>query len=668
MRLVVLFFLLHLFLSCNENLSKSDYPIKPVPFTDVNVTSGFWHERMETNRLVTIPYDFKKCEETGRISNFAKAGGLQDGEFEGIYFNDSDVLKVIEGAAYSLSLHPDPELEAYLDSVITLIAAAQEEDGYLYTNRTINPDKAADGAGAERWTNLRIYHELYNVGHMYEAAVAHYQATGKRSLLDVAIKNADLVADVFGPGRNMGVPGHEEIEIGLVKLYRVTGDQKYLDLARFFIDQRGNAEGHDLYGASAQDHLPVVEQSEAVGHAVRAGYLYAGMADVAALTGKQDYIDALGRIWDNIVTKKLYITGGVGAMRHGEGFGANYVLPNATAYNETCAAIAMMLMNHRLFLLHGHGKYMDVFERIMYNGFLSGISLEGNTFFYPNPLEFDGKYAFNQGQTGRSPWFDCSCCPVNIVRILPSLPGYVYAVRDNDFYVNLYMQNKSTIVLENQSVTIEQKTNYPWDGTIQVSIDPEKTGTFRIFLRIPGWLRNQPVPGDLYQYVQSNDSKATITINGQKYPLSVQNGYAEINRTWEAGDHISLKMPMAVRKVISHPKVEDNHKRVALERGPLVYCAEGIDNENQVLNLVLDKDASFSAEQKPDLLGGITVIKGKAGYSDDGARMQVRDFTAIPYYAWAHRGTGEMNVWFPYDRSVLQSSRPELSGRLRLKH
>ncbi len=570
MRLVVLFFLLHLFLSCNANLSKSDYPIKPVPFTDVNVTSGFWHERMETNRLVTIPYDFKKCEETGRISNFAKAGGLQDGEFEGIYFNDSDVFKVIEGAAYSLSLHPDPELEAYLDSVITLIAAAQEEDGYLYTNRTINPEKAADGAGAERWTNLRVYHELY-------------------------------------------------------------------------------AEGHDLYGASAQDHLPVVQQSEAVGHAVRAGYLYAGMADVAALTGEQDYIDALGRIWHNIVTKKLYITGGVGAMRHGEGFGANYVLPNATAYNETCAAIAMMLMNHRLFLLHGDGKYMDVFERILYNGFLSGISLEGNTFFYPNPLEFDGKYAFNRGKTGRSPWFDVSCCPVNIVRILPSLPGYVYAVRDNDLYVNLYMQNKSTIELENQPVTIEQKTNYPWDGTIQVSIDPEKTGTFSIFLRIPGWLRNQPVPGDLYQYVQSNDSKATITINGQKYPLSVQNGYAEINRTWEAGDHIRLKMPMAVGKVISHPKVEDNHKRVALERGPLVYCAEGIDNENQVLNLVLDKDASFSAEQKPDLLGGITVIKGKAGYSDDGARMQVRDFTAIPYYAWAHRGTGEMNVWFPYD-------------------
>ncbi|MDZ7333408.1 MAG: glycoside hydrolase family 127 protein, partial [candidate division KSB1 bacterium] len=406
-----------LFTACSKKPQK-DYPIKPVPFTDVQVTDQFWQPRMETNRTVTIPYDFKKCEETGRIDNFAKAGGLMEGEFVGIRYNDSDVYKVIEGAAYSLRLYPDPQLEQYLDDLIAKIAAAQEDDGYLYTARTINPAKPPKNAGPERWSYLIHSHELYNVGHMYEAAVAYYQATGKRSLLDVAIKNANLIDSVFGPGKKHDPPGHQEIEIGLTKLYRVTGDERYLKLAKFFLDQRGRYIGRKPYdeyisAEYTQDHKPVIEQDEAVGHAVRAGYMYSGMADVAALTGDQDYIKAIDRIWENVVSKKLYITGGIGARSEGEAFGDNYELPNLEAYNETCAAIANMFWNHRLFLLHGDAKYIDVLERTLYNGFLSGVGLDGNEFFYPNPLESDGRH-------NRSPWFDCACCPVNVVLFLPS--------------------------------------------------------------------------------------------------------------------------------------------------------------------------------------------------------------------------------------------------------
>ncbi len=644
--------LLILLLSCTISEKPHDYPIQPVPFTDVTVSSGFWYPRMETNRRVTIPYDFKKCEETGRISNFAKAGGLEKGEFEGIYFNDSDVFKVIEGASYSLSLHPDPILESYLDSVITLIAAAQEEDGYLYTNRTINPEKAADKAGEKRWTNLGTFHELYNIGHMYEAAVAYYQATGKRTFLDVALKNADLINSVFGPDNNMGVPGHEEIEIGLVKLYRITGDKKYLDLAQFFIDQRGDSTGHKLFGAQIQDHKPVVEQAEAVGHAVRAGYLYAGIADIAALTGEQKYIQAINRIWANFVTKKIYITGGAGASRHGESFGENYQLPNASAYNETCAAIASMLFNHRLFLLHGDAKYMDVFERTLYNGFLAGISMEGNTFFYPNPLEFDGNYRFNQGKSTRSPWFDCSCCPVNVVRIIPSIPGYIYGTRKDDLFVNLYIESSGKIRLDNKEVRIEQKTNYPWNGNIVITLNPETSASFNLYLRIPIWAQNQPLPGDLYSYAQKKGDLVKIKINDQEQPISLEKGYVKLSRKWKAGDKIELNLPMPVRKVISHELVKENENRMALERGPLVYCAEGIDNYNNVLNMLLSKEQVFAIEEKPSLLGGITIINGQVTHFDKNEIGSEKEFTAIPYYAWAHRGIGEMAVWLPMKKTA----------------
>ncbi len=649
-----------LFVGCNNESNKiKDYPIQPVPFTSVKLTEGFWYNRSEINRKVTIPYNFEKCEETGRISNFAKAGGLEEGEFEGIYFNDSDVFKVIEGASYSLQIYPDPELDKYLDGLIAKIAAAQEEDGYLYTNRTINPKKAADKAGEERWTSLNHYHELYNVGHMYEAAAAHYQATGKTSLLDVAIKNADLIDDVFGPGKNMGVPGHEEIEIGLVKLYRVTGDSKYLELAKFFIDQRGNAEGHQLYGEYAQDHKLVTEQDEAVGHSVRAGYLYSGMADVAALTGDEEYIKALDEIWNNVVTKKLYLTGGIGASRHGEAFSENYDLPNATAYTETCAAIANMLWNHRMFLLEGDSKYMDIFERTLYNGFLAGISLDGKNFFYPNPLEFNGEYPFNQGAVCRSPWFNCSCCPVNIVRTIPSIPGYIYAVSDKNIYVNLFINSETDIQLKNKKLRITQETEYPWDGNVKISISPEKNVNASLKIRIPGWADNKPVPGDLYKYLVHRNERIRIYINDEEIEFQVENGYAVIDKTWHDGDFIEFNIPMPVRKVISNHNVEDNRGKVALEKGPIVYAAESIDNDGEVLKLLLEKYDIFSSEFHPEILQGINLLSGQAymnsGESQNEVNWIKQDFLAVPYYAWAHRGVGEMAVWLACEREVLQT-------------
>jgi DUF1680 family protein len=451
--------------------SVKDYPFSPIPFTSVSINDEFWGPRIKTNREVTIPDTFKKSEETGRIKNFAVAGGLEKGEFEGIFYNDSDVFKIIEGASYSLNVNPDPKLKKYVDSVIFKIAAAQEEDGYLYTQRTINPSKVQQGAGEKRWDHMIHNHELYNVGHMYEAAVAYYLATGEKNLLDVAIKNANLIDSVFGPNKNLGVPGHEEIEIGLVKLFRLTGDNKYLDLAKFFIDQRGNSDGHELYGKYSQDHKPFVDQRNAVGHSVRAGYLYAGVTDVAAITGSNEYNESLFSIWNDIVEHKTYLTGGIGSEPHIEGFGPDYQLPNKTAYTETCAAISMMLWNHRLFLLTGDVKYMDVFERTLYNGFLPGISLEGDTYFYPNPLESDGIYKFNHGMIKRSPWFDTSCCPVNIVRVLPSLSGYIYSTKGRDIFINLFIGSTSELDIDGKKIKLNQSTKYPWDGKVKLTIE-----------------------------------------------------------------------------------------------------------------------------------------------------------------------------------------------------
>jgi hypothetical protein len=625
------------------------YPVQPVPFTNVKIADEFWSPRLETNRTVTIPYDFKKCEETHRIRNFEVAAGLTEAPFEGIRFNDSDVFKVIEGASYSLHLHPDPELEAYLDEVIAKIATAQEEDGYLFTTRTIaekhGPENLAEGAGETRWSYLKQSHELYNLGHMYEAAVAHYRATGKRTFLDIAIKSADLLAQVFGPDKRRDVPGHQEIEIGLAKLYRVTGEESYLKLAKFFLDERGQADGHSLYGPYAQDHAPVIEQDEAVGHAVRAGYMYAGMADVAALTGDAAYIEAIDRIWQNVVTKKLYVTGGIGARHKGEAFGDAYELPNLTAYNETCAAIANILWNQRLFLLHGDAKYIDVLERTLYNGFLSGIAMSGDAFFYPNPLESDGSHE-------RSPWFHCSCCPTNVVRFLPSLSGYVYAQRNDAVYVNLFISGAGTINIRDATLRLEQATSYPWNGKSQLTITPDAPTPFTLYVRIPGWAQGQPVPSDLYRYMNPKTSAAAVAdevvlkVNGEAIPLEMDKGFARIRRTWQPGDEVTLSLPMPVRRVLSHAKVEADASKVALERGPLVYCAEWPDHDVSVLDLIVPDDAELIPKYQEDLLGGVIAIQGTVSAKTDSEDSEVStELKAIPYYAWAHRGRGEMSVW-----------------------
>ncbi len=628
----------------------NDYPYTPIPFTEVQINDAFWGPRIETNRTVTIPYDFQKCEETGRVDNFDRAAGLMDGPFEGDYeFNDSDVFKVIEGASYSLQIHPDPELDAYIDSLIAKIAAAQEEDGYIYTARTIDPDHVPPNAGPTRWSSLTMSHELYNVGHMYEGAVAHYQATGKRSFLDIAIKNADMLVATFGPDKLHRVPGHQEVELGLVKLYRVTGNEAYLQLARFFLDERGHARGRELLHIwdmpdYMQDHLPVLEQAEAVGHAVRATYMYSGMADVAALTGDQGYVHAIQRIWENVVQKKLALHGGVGARHHGESFGANYELPNPTSYNETCASIANIFWNHRLFLLTGQAQYIDVLERVLYNGFLVGVSMEGNAFFYVNPLEWDGHFHFNRDDSyTRQPWFSCSCCPTNVVRLLPSLPGYIYAVRDDRLYVNLYMGNQAQTRIAGANVQIEQHTRYPWDGAVRLTVAPERPTRFTLALRIPGWAKGRPVPSDLYTYLDAAPAPVSVKVNGQEAAGQEQDGYFRIDRTWQQGDVVELSLGMPVRRVIAHELVEDNRGRVALERGPVVYAAEAIDNGGSVLDLLLPDDATLTTQERPELLGGVVTIEGTV--RDTQGRQ--RAFAAIPYYAWSHRQPGEMEVWFP---------------------
>jgi DUF1680 family protein len=607
-----------------------------VSFTEVTIADDFWAPRLETNRKVTIAYDFQKCEQTGRIDNFAKAGGLMEGEFEGIYFNDSDLYKVIEGAAYSLKIHPDPELEKYVDGVIEKIAAAQWEDGYLYTFYSL-PEHQPE----KRWTDVRNMHELYCSGHFFEAAVAYYQATGKREILDVAIRLADYIDSVFGPGKKHDVPGHEEIEIGLVKLYGVTGEKRYLALAKFFLDERGRANGREIYGDYCQDHKPVVEQNAAVGHAVRAGYLYSGMADVAALTSDADYVEALGRIWQDVVSKKLYITGGIGARGGGESFGADYELPNATAYCETCAAIANAMWNHRMSLLHGDAKYIDVLERVIYNGFLSGISLSGNKFFYPNPLAGDGKYQ-------RSPWFGCACCPTNIVRFMPSLPGYAYAQQADNVYVNLFIAGSAAIRIGQNTVGLQQQTRYPWDGDVRIAVEPEHAGQFTVCVRIPGWAQNKPVPSDLYSYPDKSREKVTLKVNGKPVALNIVKGYARIRRTWKKGDAIELNLPMPIRRVAAHQKVKDNRGRTAVERGPVVYCFEGADNPKGVANLILPPEAKLQSKYYSDLLGGIVTITGRGQIRQAGKKnVEDIDVVAIPYYAWAHRGKNEMAVWMP---------------------
>jgi uncharacterized protein len=651
-----------------------DYPFRPVPFNSVKVDGPFWKPRFETNRDVTVWYDFDRCEETGRIANFARAGGLEKGPFQGIPFNDSDVYKVVEGAAYILAQEPNEKLEKYTDSVIAKMAAAQEPDGYLYTARTIGNEKTAKKfkkfLGDRRWSRLDFGHELYNVGHMYEAAAAYYQATGKRNLLDVAIKNADLICKTFGYGPDQinDVPGHEEIELGLVRLYRVTGDNKYLDQAKFFVDMRGRRdlrrekpvniktyggeEGGDrrIYGATVQDGLPLVDVTEPTGHAVRAGYLYAAAADLAALTDDPKYKKALERIWDSLVSSKLYLTGSVGMHGHHEGFTKPYELPNVEAYNETCAAIALSLWNYRMFLLSGESKYLDFMERTIYNGFLSGISMSGDKFFYPNPLACDMKFKFNKGDFQRKAWFGCSCCPVNIVRFIPSLAGYMYATHERAIYTNFYFGGSATIELGDNKIELTQKTAYPHCEKIDIVVDPEKEGPFELRLRIPGWVRGVTLPGDLYRYIDDEPADWTVSINGEKVDVKTELGFAILDRTWKKGDRVELVLPMPVRRVLANEKVEADRGRVAVERGPLVYCLEGADRpDGMVENVYLEDSVKLQPVWKEKMLGGIVALEGIAGelFLDKNGKRATRDMLIrlIPYYTWNYRGANHMEVW-----------------------
>lgn len=622
-------------MGCYKKTEKktSDYPITPVPFTDVKITDHFWSTRMDTNTRVTIPFALQQCEATGRLRNFRVAGGLEAGTFSSRYpFDDSDVFKIIEGASYSLHNHPDPSLENYLDTLISWIAAAQEEDGYLYTFRTILKDDSTviDWAGRERWEKTHLHsHELYNLGHLYEAAVAHYQATGKRNLLDIALRSADLVDRDFGPEAKISYPGHQEIEIGLVKLYRLTGDPRYLDLAKFFLDSRKGGQEYN------QAHIPVTAQKEAVGHAVRATYMYSAMADVAALTGDTSYTGAIGSIWQDVVGTKLYITGGIGAAGNIEGFSRPYDLPNATAYCETCAGIANVLWNQRMFLLHGEAKYLDVLERTLYNNILSGISMNGDRFFYPNPLE-------SHGQHQRSEWFACACCPSNICRFIPSVPGYIYAHDKNSIYINLFISSETTILLDDNNIRISQNTGIPWEGDVMIGIDPVHKCRFGLKIRIPGWASGEPLPSSLYSLVNDNVESFDILINDGKVEFKVEDGYALLDREWVAGDEVYVSFPMEILKLRANELVTENRGKIALQRGPLVYCVESFDYPENVLeSLAMPDDQALTVDFKPEILNGIMSIRSQK----DALTNDVPAIFAIPYYAWAHRGAGEMQVW-----------------------
>lgn len=632
--------------------------LEPVPYSAVRISDGFWSPRIDLNQKVSLRASFQECEKAGNLDNFRIAAGWIKGEHKGSHAYDSDVYKIIEGAGYSLKLHPDPELEAYVDRLIDAIAAAQQKDGYLNTYFTL---KAPD----QKWKKLQTDHELYCAGHFFEAAVAYSQVTGKQKILDTARRLADHLDSVFGPGKCYDVPGHQEVELALVKLFHLTGEQRYFDLAKFFLDERGYAHGQThlrptpeeiarqnqvdpknsrsiwLTRKYRQDHLPVVEQDEAVGHAVRAGYMYAAMADVAAITGDAGYLQAGKRLWENVVGKKIYITGGVGtAQFQDEGFGTPYNLPNEKAYCETCAAVANIFWNYRLNLLHGEAKYIDVLELGLYNGFLAGVSLSGDQFFYENPLASRGKVL-------RDSWSDPACCPSNVVRLIPQIGNFIYARDGQGFYVNLYLGSTAVLPWKGGSVRLTQTTRYPWEGKVKVLVEPDKTGEFVLNLRLPGWTGKGPIAGDLYRFdhdAPGQDPGATLAVNGKSVaPRQVKQGYLQIRRRWQKGDVVELDLPMPVRRVRAHPNVEADRDRVALMRGPILYCFEAADNPFDVLKLSLPKGASLKVEHQDALLGGVTVFHGQ-GLIEGKTAVNM---TAIPYYVWSNRQAGAMTVWVP---------------------
>lgn len=638
-------------ISCGATEEKSKVQlgeIKEVPFTDVHFTDDFWLPRMEINRTVSIPSAFHQCEINGRFDNFALAGGLIKGEHKGDFsFDDTDPYKIIEGASYSLAVKYDPKLDAYLDSVITLIAAAQEPDGYLTTCVTNKCTRLSGWWGSSRWEKINS-HELYNSGHLYEAAVAHYKATGKKTLLNVAIKNADLVCQVFGPneGQKHVPSGHPIIEMALAKLYNVTDDEKYLKMARYFVDETGRGtDGHKLSPYS-QDHKPIIDQDEIVGHAVRAGYLFSGVTDVASLQHDKKLFDAVNRVWENMASKKLYLNGGIGSRPQGEGFGPNYELNNFNNYCETCASIANVYWNQRMFLATGDSKYIDVLERTLYNGLIAGVSLSGDKFFYDNPMGTSGGHA-------RQQWFGCACCPGNVTRFMASVPGYVYAIDKKDVYVNLFVGGNSKLKVGDTEVELVQKTQYPWNGDVEIDVTPNKNDKFTLLVRIPGWAKNKPVPSDLYAYVDGSNPQVKVLVNGSETKKHTRAGYWVIEREWKKGDKVTLTMDMPVRRVEANPQVRYDKGLLAMERGPILYALESIDQKRDyIFDIVIPRDSKIESHFEKNLLNGVVVLEGNAfAVEKDSASGKVIEkpltFKAIPYSTWNNRGIGQMVVWTP---------------------
>ncbi len=618
-----------------------DYPISAVDVKNVVLNDEFWLPKIQTIQDTTIRYAFEKCDQEGRMENFLIAGGVKQGKTRGkMPFDDTDLYKIIEGASYSLISKPNRAMDTYLDSIINIIRIGQEKDGYLTTWFTIdpkNPPASWVNPSTRRWQNEVSSHELYNSGHLFEAAAAHFLATGKRNLLDIAVKNADLLVANFGPGKLTVPPGHQIVETGLIKLYQITRNEAYLQLAKYFLDWRGDKRTHELYGAYNQDHLPVIDQAECVGHAVRAVYMYAAMTDVAVMYHDEDYRTAVSNLWNNMVSKKMYLTGGIGSKHDGESFGHNYELPNLSAYNETCAAIGSVYWNHRMFLLTGDGNYYDIIERTLYNGVIPGISVDGKQFFYPNPLESDGSFTFNQGARTRSPWFDCSCCPTNLIRFLPSVPGLIYATNKDNLYVNLYMSNKASCTVNKNTVAISQQTEYPWKGLTTITIDPATESSFTLNVRIPGWANNEVAPGDLYSYTEENTDDFAVKVNGKRVKADIKDGYVAISRIWKKGDEVNVELPMKVQEVVTGKAVSENKGKVAFEFGPLVYCAEQADNTDMD-SLHVNKKTSLKPVKATLLNNDILLLKGKTGSTP---------ITLIPYYLWSNRGVGKMKVWIP---------------------
>jgi uncharacterized protein len=625
-------------------------PLTPVSYRDVHLSAGFWNTWQETNRKAIIPYVLRRLEQAGHIDNFAKAAGTTGGKSVGEIYYDSDLYKVIEGASYCLASEPSPRLAAEVDRLIAIIAAAQQPDGYLDTPSVLRDPK-------QRWKSPGR-HELYCAGHLLEAAAAHYEATGKKDLLRVACRLADHLAATFGPGPTQVhfPPEHQGVELGLLRLSQATGQRRYADLANYFLDQRGRTKGRGSYGPYAQDHRPVLEQTEAVGHAVRAAYMYAAMAELEGCGRRLDYDAPLQNIFADLCRGKMFVSGGVGLLQQGnsyESFTDAWFLPNDQPDVDTCSVIGLVFWLHRMNLLHPDGRYGDMIERILYNRLLAGVSLDGTRFFYGCPLESRGPGTFNRGPGAecdvrhtRPKWFSCVCCPTNIPRILPVIGGYAYAQRDGCLYIDQYVPGEAKVHLGNAEVNVVVATDYPWDGHIRIELRPPRASEFALYLRIPGWARGEEFPGGLYRAENFND-KPAMKLNGRAMELpEVRGGFARIQRQWQSGDSVELLLPMAIRRIHADSRVASTRGRVALMRGPVLYCVEGIDAGGHARQLVLPRGAAICAEHRADFLGGVTVLRGTATESIE-AKAENRSigFTAIPFYAWDNREPGDMVVW-----------------------